>query len=308
MDGVVIEGQSAVDESMLTGEPLPVSKNPGDKLIGATLNTSGALVMRSERVGAQTVLAQIVQMVAQAQRSRAPMQRMADRVAGWFVLVVVAIALATFFGWGLLGPEQSWVYGLVNAVAVLIIACPCALGLATPMSIMVATGKAATQGVLFRDAAAIERLRTVDTLIVDKTGTLTEGKPAFDRAVPVEGVQADEVLRLAASLDQGSEHPLADAIVRAARERGLALDKPEIVRVELGHRRARQGGGARARARQHDAHEPARRRGGPPETPGGGLARRGRERDASGGRWPPAGPSGRVGSRSRPARRRRWRC
>jgi len=227
VDGVVIEGHSPVDESMLTGEPIPVSKNPGDRLIGATLNTSGALVMRSERVGSQTVLAQIVQLVAQAQRTRAPMQSMADRVAGWFVLVVVAIALATFFGWGLLVPEQGWVHGLVNAVAVLIIACPCALGLATPMSIMVATGNAATRGILFRDAAAIERLRTVDTLIVDKTGTLTEGKPAFDRAVPVEGVEADEVLRLAASLDQGSEHPLADAIVRAARARNLALDKPQ---------------------------------------------------------------------------------
>ncbi len=227
VDGVVIEGNSAVDESMLTGEPLPVNKGPGDKLVGATMNTNGALVMRSERVGAQTMLAQIVQMVAQAQRSKAPMQRLADRVAGWFVLVVVAIALATFFVWGFVGPEPSWVYGLVNAVAVLIIACPCALGLATPMSIMVATGKAATQGVLFRDAAAIERFRTVDTLIVDKTGTLTEGKPAFDRSVPVDGVQADEVLRLAASLDQGSEHPLAEAIVRAARGRGLAIEKPE---------------------------------------------------------------------------------
>jgi Cu+-exporting ATPase len=234
VDGVVIEGKSSVDESMLTGEPIPVSKSPGDKLIGATLNTSGALVMRSERVGAQTMLAQIVQLVAQAQRSRAPMQSMADRVAGWFVLVVVAIALATFFGWGLLVPEQGWVYGLVNAVAVLIIACPCALGLATPMSIMVATGKAATQGVLFRDAAAIERLRTVDTLIVDKTGTLTEGKPAFDRAVPIEGVEADEVLRLAASLDQGSEHPLADAIVRAARARNLVLDKPQTFESSSG--------------------------------------------------------------------------
>jgi Cu+-exporting ATPase len=227
VDGVVIDGKSSVDESMLTGEPIPVTKNPGDQLIGATLNASGALVMRSERVGAQTMLAQIVQLVAQAQRSRAPMQSMADRVASWFVLVVVAIALATFFGWGLFVPEQGWVYGLVNAVAVLIIACPCALGLATPMSIMVATGRAATQGVLFRDAAAIERLRTVDTLIVDKTGTLTEGRPAFDRAVPVEGAQSDEVLRLAASLDQGSEHPLAEAIVRAAKGRGLTLDKPE---------------------------------------------------------------------------------
>ncbi len=234
VDGIVLEGRSAVDEAMLTGEPLPVSKGPGDKLIGATLNTSGALVMRSERVGAQTMLAQIVQMVAQAQRSKAPMQRMADRVAGWFVIVVVAIALATFLVWGLIGPEPSWVYGLVNAVAVLIIACPCALGLATPMSIMVATGKAATQGVLFRDAAAIERFRAVDTLIVDKTGTLTEGKPSFNRAVPVEGGSADEVLRLAASLDQGSEHPLADAIVRAARERGLVLDKAEAFESSSG--------------------------------------------------------------------------
>jgi len=234
VDGVVIEGRSAVDEAMLTGEPLPVSKGPGDRLIGATVNASGALVMRSERVGAQTVLAQIVQMVAQAQRSRAPMQRLADRVAGWFVPLVVAIALATFLVWGFLGPEPRWVYGLVNAVAVLIIACPCALGLATPMSIMVATGKAATQGVLFRDAAAIERLRAVDILIVDKTGTLTEGRPVFERAVPVEGERADEILRLAASLDQGSEHPLAEAIVRAARERGLALDRPETFESDAG--------------------------------------------------------------------------
>lgn len=226
VDGIVTEGGSAVDESMLTGEPLPVSKRPGDKLIGATLNTSGALVMRSERVGAQTMLSQIVQMVAQAQRSKAPLQRMADQVAGWFVLAVVAVAVLTFLGWGFFGPQPSWVYGLINAVAVLIIACPCALGLATPMSIMVATGKAAGQGILFRDAAAIEHLRTVDVLIVDKTGTLTAGKPAFDRAVPAAGFSADEVLRLAASLDQGSEHPLADAIVAAARERGLPLDAP----------------------------------------------------------------------------------
>jgi len=225
VDGVVIEGESAVDESMLTGEPLPVMKRPGLQLIGATQNTSGALVMRSERVGSHTVLAQIVQMVAQAQRSKAPMQRLADQVAGWFVIAVVAIAATTLLAWGWFGPEPSWVYGFINAVAVLIIACPCALGLATPMSIMVATGKAATQGVLFRDAAAIEHFRKVDVLIVDKTGTLTEGRPSFERAVPAPGVSADEVLRLAASLDQGSEHPLADAIVRAARERNLALDQ-----------------------------------------------------------------------------------
>ena len=227
VDGMVVEGSSAVDESMLTGEPLPVSKRAGDKVIGATLNTSGALVMRSERVGSATMLAQIVQMVAQAQRSKAPMQRMADVVAGYFVVTVVSIALLTFLGWGFFGPEPSWVFGLINAVSVLIIACPCALGLATPMSIMVATGRGATQGVLFRDAAAIENLRKIDTLVIDKTGTLTEGRPAFDRAVPAPGFEADEVLRLAASLDQGSEHPLAETIVRAARERGMTLDKPE---------------------------------------------------------------------------------
>ena len=231
VDGVVLEGSSALDESMLTGEPLPVTKRVGDKLIGATLNTSGALVMRSEHVGSATVLAQIVQMVALAQRSRAPMQRMADTVAAWFVYGVVSIAVLTFFGWGLFGPqsagESSWVYGLITAVTVLIIACPCALGLATPMSIMVATGRGATQGVLFRDAAAIENLRKVDTLIVDKTGTLTEGKPAFEAAVGTAGFDPDEVLRLAASLDQGSEHPLAAAIVSAAHDRGLTLDKAE---------------------------------------------------------------------------------
>jgi len=227
VDGVVLEGGSAVDESMITGEPMPVSKRVGDQVIGATLNTSGALVMKSERVGSGTVLAQIVQMVVQAQRSKAPMQRMADLVAGYFVMTVVAIAVTTFFVWGFWGPEPSWVFGLINAVAVLIIACPCALGLATPMSIMVATGLGATRGVLFRDAAAIENLRKIDTLIIDKTGTLTEGRHTFERAVPAAGFEADEVLRLAASLDQGSEHPLADAIVRAARERGMALDKPE---------------------------------------------------------------------------------
>ena len=227
VDGVVTEGSSAVDESMLTGEPVPVTKRAGDGLIGATMNTSGALVMRSEKVGAATMLSQIVQMVANAQRSKAPMQRMADVVAGKFVVVVVLIAIATFFVWGFFGPEPSWVFGLINAVAVLIIACPCALGLATPMSVMVATGRAATQGILFRDASAIEKMREVDTLIVDKTGTLTEGKPAFDTAVAAPGYTADEVLRLAASLDQGSEHPLADAIVRAARDKGLALSKAD---------------------------------------------------------------------------------
>lgn len=225
VDGVVVDGSSSVDESMLTGEPMPVSKRPGDKLIGATLNTAGALTLRAEKVGSATVLSQIVQLVAQAQRSRAPMQRMADTVAGYFVLGVIAIAVATLIVWGLVGPQPSWVYGFINAVAVLIIACPCALGLATPMSIMVATGRGATQGVLFRDAAAIENFRKIDTLIVDKTGTLTEGRPAFEKAVGANGFREEDVLRLAASLDQGSEHPLAAAIVQAAREQGLTLGK-----------------------------------------------------------------------------------
>jgi P-type Cu+ transporter len=227
VDGVVVEGESALDESMLTGEPIPVTKRPGDKVIGATMNTSGSLVIRSEKVGAQTMLSQIVQMVAQAQRSRAPMQRLADVVAGYFVVIVVGIALLTLLGWGWFGPEPSWVFGFVNAVAVLIIACPCALGLATPMSIMAATGRAATQGMLFRDAAAIEGMRKVDTLIVDKTGTLTEGKPAFDRIFAAPGFTGEQVLQMAASIDQGSEHPLAQAIVTEARKRGVALDKTE---------------------------------------------------------------------------------
>ncbi|MDP3857683.1 MAG: heavy metal translocating P-type ATPase [Stagnimonas sp.] len=234
VDGVVLEGESAIDESMLTGEPLPITKRVGDKVIGATINTSGALVVRSEKVGSQTMLSQIVQMVAQAQRSRAPMQRLADVVAGYFVSIVVVIAILTLFVWGFFGPQPSWVYGFVNAVAVLIIACPCALGLATPMSIMAATGRAATQGILFRDAAAIEDMRKVDTLIVDKTGTLTEGKPAFDRVVPAPGFTDQDVLQTAASIDQGSEHPLAHAIVAEALKRGLFLDKPETFESSSG--------------------------------------------------------------------------
>lgn len=224
VDGVVTEGGSSVDESMLTGEPMPVTKRTGDKVIGATLNINGALVIRAEKIGSQTVLAQIIHMVVAAQRSKAPMQRMADIVAGYFVIVVIAIAVLTFFTWGFLGPQPSWVFGLINAVTVLIIACPCALGLATPMSIMVATGNAATQGILFRDAAAIEKLCQINTLIVDKTGTLTEGKPTFESVITAPGYTETEVLRLAASLDQGSEHPLADAIVRAAREQKLQLE------------------------------------------------------------------------------------
>lgn len=227
VDGLVVQGESAVDESMLTGEPLPVLKQVGDTLIGATLNTHGSLVMQAQKVGSDTMLAQIVQMVVQAQRSKAPMQRLADVIAGYFVMVVIAIAALTLIGWGVWGPQPSWVFGLINAVAVLIIACPCALGLATPMSVMVATGKAAGSGVLFRDAAAIENLRKIDTLIVDKTGTLTEGRPAFQTVEVASGVTAEEVLRLAASLDQGSEHPLAHAIVEQARAQGLALSETD---------------------------------------------------------------------------------
>jgi Cu+-exporting ATPase len=228
VDGSVLEGESAVDESMLTGEPLPVMKRSGDSLIGATLNTHGSLVMEAQKIGAETMLSQIVQMVARAQRSKAPMQRMADAVAGYFVMGVIGIALLTLLGWGLFGPEPSWVFGLINAVAVLIIACPCALGLATPMSIMVSTGKAASMGVLFRDAGAIENLCKIDTLIVDKTGTLTEGRPVFHSVEATQNFVPNDVLQLAASLDQGSEHPLAHAIVDHARAENLVLTKPEL--------------------------------------------------------------------------------
>jgi Cu+-exporting ATPase len=234
VDGVVLEGRSAMDESMLTGEPIPVEKNPGDRVVGATVNQSGSLVIRAERVGAESLLAQIVRMVAEAQRSRAPIQRLADVVSSWFIPAVVLTAIVTFAAWGLLGPEPRIGHALVNAVAVLIIACPCALGLATPISIMVATGKGATAGVLFKNAEAIEVLRTVDTLVVDKTGTLTEGKPRLVSVLPAPGFADSELLRLAASLERGSEHPLAAAIVAGAEARDLALEKTEEFEARAG--------------------------------------------------------------------------
>jgi len=225
VDGVVLEGTSAVDESMVTGEPIPVEKHPGERVIGATVNGTGSLVMRTERVGADTLLARIVQMVADAQR--APIQKLADTVAGYFVPAVVVIAIITFVVWATVGPEPAMAFAIINAVAVLIIACPCALGLATPMSIMVATGKGAQLGVLFKNAEAIEVLRKVDTLVVDKTGTLTLGRPTLVKVQPAPEWDEARLLRLAASLERGSEHPLAAAIVTGAEERGVQLTRTE---------------------------------------------------------------------------------
>ena len=223
VDGEVLEGSSAVDESMVTGEPIPVEKVAGDSVIGATINGTGGLLVRADKVGADTLLSRIVTMVADAQRSRAPIQKLADVVSSYFVPTVIVTAVVTFVVWSLVGPDPAMAYGLINAVAVLIIACPCALGLATPMSIMVATGKGASLGVLFKNAEAIEVLRKVDTLVVDKTGTLTEGRPALVAVEPVDGVEEEALLQLAAALERGSEHPLAEAIVRGAEERGLSL-------------------------------------------------------------------------------------
>ncbi|QDT71473.1 heavy metal translocating P-type ATPase [Lacipirellula limnantheis] len=223
VDGSVIDGSSYVDESMITGEPIPVEKSASDRVIGGTLNGTGALVMSAERVGSETMLVQIIQMVGQAQRSRAPIQRLADQVAAYFVPAVLAAAVVTFVAWAAIGPQPRLAYALVNAVAVLIIACPCALGLATPMSIMVAVGRGATAGVLVRDAEALETLERVNTLVVDKTGTLTEGKPRLVAVTPSVGWSEADLLRLAASVERGSEHPVATAIVRGAEERGIAL-------------------------------------------------------------------------------------
>jgi Cu+-exporting ATPase len=223
VDGSVVEGRGSVDESMVTGEPIGVQKGPGDALIGATVNGTGSLVMRADRVGAETMLAQIVHMVGEAQRSRAPIQKLVDVVAGYFVPAVLLVAMITFFVWALLGPQPRMAHAIVNAVAVLIIACPCALGLATPMSIMVAMGRGAMAGVLFKNAEAVETLRAVDTLVVDKTGTLTEGRPALVAAEPIGDISAERFLQLAASVERGSEHPLAEAIVRGAADQGIDL-------------------------------------------------------------------------------------
>ncbi len=244
VDGRVVEGTSAVDESMITGEPVPVAKKAGDAVTGATVNGNGALVIEALKVGGDTVLAQIVRMVSEAQRSRAPIQRLADKVAAVFVPVVISVAALTFGIWALVGPEPRLVHALVNAVAVLIIACPCALGLATPMSVMVAMGRGAAAGVLFKDAAALERLEKVDTLVVDKTGTLTEGKPKISLIRPVQGWKEDELLRLAGSVERASEHPLAGAVVSAANERKVTL-------AEAREFQAVAGKGAQARVEEH---------------------------------------------------------
>ena len=223
VDGVVLEGYSSVDESMVTGEAVPIEKNAGAKVTGGTVNGTGGFVMRAERVGSETLLAQIVKMVSQAQRSRAPIQRLADRVASWFVPMVIVAAVVTFVVWWLGGPEPRFAHALVNAVAVLIVACPCALGLATPMAIMVGTGRGAGAGILVRNAEALETLSKVNTLCIDKTGTLTEGKPVLAGVTALEGTEEDELLRLAASVERASEHPLAASIVRGAEARGVHL-------------------------------------------------------------------------------------
>ncbi|MDP7547396.1 MAG: copper-translocating P-type ATPase, partial [Alphaproteobacteria bacterium] len=234
VDGEVLEGHSAVDETMISGESLPVEKLPGDTVVAGTLNGTGALVMRADKVGAETMLARIVQMVADAQRSRAPIQRVADMVAGYFVPVVLAIAILAFIAWAIWGPTPPLAYGLLAAVSVLIIACPCALGLATPMSIMVGTGRGAQVGVLIKSAEALERFEKVDTLVVDKTGTLTMGKPVLTKVVATPGFEEDEVLALVASLERASEHPLAEAIVSGASERNIAMTEPADFQATIG--------------------------------------------------------------------------
>src|SRR5690242_265251 len=252
VDGVVLEGRSAIDESMVTGESMPVAKARGAKVIGGTINGTGSLIVQAEKVGSDTMLARIVQMVADAQRSRAPIQRLADIVAAWFVPAVIVVAVAAFAGWMMFGPPPALAYALVAAVSVVIIACPCALGLATPMSIMVGVGKGASAGVLIKNAEALERFEKIETLVVDKTGTLTEGKPRVVAVIPAEGFAEDAILSLAASLERASEHPLAAALVAAAAERGIKIEDVSEFRsltgkgvtAKIGQRRAAVGNAA----------------------------------------------------------------
>ncbi len=260
VDGVLVEGKSAVDESMVTGEAMPVTKEQGAAVIAGTLNGSGGFVMRAEKVGRDTMLAHIVDMVAAAQRSRAPIQRLADRVAAWFVPAVIAVALIAFAAWAAFGPQPRLAYALVSAVTVLIIACPCALGLATPMSIMVGVGRAAQAGILIRNAEALERLEKIDTLVVDKTGTLTEGKPKVTAIVPVQNFDENILLRFAASVERSSEHPLAAAIVAAAAERNIDLVGRRRFRFAVRQRRNRRGRAPARGARQRKIFRRARHR------------------------------------------------
>ena len=278
VDGVILEGRSALDESLVTGESMPVTKEAGSQVIAGTLNQSGGFVMRADKVGRDTLLSQIVQMVADAQRSRAPIQRLADQVAGWFVPTVIVVALLAFGAWAWFGPEPRMAFGLVAAVSVLIIACPCALGLATPMSIMVGVGRGAQAGVLIKNAEALERMEKVDTLVVDKTGTLTEGKPKVVAIVPAEGFNETDILRLAATVERASEHPLADAIVRSAKERNLDLGKVDEFELADRKGRDRQGRWQNRRSRQCELPAVARHRCAVIERSGRTAARRRRHR------------------------------
>ncbi len=260
VDGEIVDGRSAIDESMVTGESMPVTRGVGEKVIGGTMNQSGGFVMRADKVGRDTVLAQIVQMVAQAQRSRAPIQRLADQVSAWFVPTVILASLLAFAAWSIWGPEPRLTFGLIAAVSVLIIACPCALGLATPMSIMVGVGRGAQSGVLIKNAEALERMEKVDTLVIDKTGTLTEGKPSVVAIKTAPGIAEPDLLRLTASLERSSEHPLAAAIVRAANEQGV--DARAGGEFRFTHRQGCDGNGGRSRAgdRQPTDHDRRRHR------------------------------------------------
>ncbi len=306
VDGRVLEGSSAVDESMVSGEPIPVSKAAGDEVVGATVNGTGTFVMEATKVGADTLLARIVSMVAEAQRSRAPIQRLVDVVSGYFVITVILVAVVTFGVWALVGPEPRFAYALVNAVAVLIIACPCALGLATPMSVMVATGRGATMGVLFRNAEAIEVLRTVNTLVVDKTGTLTEGRPTLADVEAANGFGTDEILALAAGLEQGSEHPLAAAIVSGAERRGVVPAPAESFDSITGKGVAGRVSGRDVALGNRVLHGRAERRRGGPSRVGRAPARRRPDGDVRRRRRPGRGSCG--GGRRRQGHDARCHC